>query len=120
MSGVYEANTQALRASIARMKRLPELARKLGEDFDSNERHYTEWPGWTDDFAEKVRPVYDRNNEYCMGTSRTLFEALDGLVSATLSNLEGIEKNAADSTERIREHQRRTEEAIDGDTGGRR
>ncbi|MFE6281201.1 hypothetical protein [Streptomyces sp. NPDC057877] len=118
MSGVYEANPDALRASVERMKRLPVMARALGEDFTNRERVYTEWPGWTDDYAHQVRPVYQSNNEYCLGTSRTLFEALDGLVAATLAALENIEQTRTDSTERIREHQRRTEGAV-GDGGGR-
>lgn len=120
MSGVYEANPEALRLSIERMKLLPKMARQLGQDFTNGERHYSEWPGWTDEFALEVRPVYESNNEYCLGTSSTLFEALDGLVSATLANLENIEQTRTDSTERIREHQRRTEEAVEGDTGGGR
>ncbi|MDH2393681.1 hypothetical protein QCN29_33960 [Streptomyces sp. HNM0663] len=119
MSGVYEAYPDALRSSIERMRRLPELARKLGEDFTGQERSYVEWPGWTDDFAHEVRPVYESNNEYCLGISSTLFQALDGLVSATLANLENIEQTRTDSTERIREHRLRTEEAVEGDTGGR-
>ncbi|MET9442316.1 hypothetical protein [Streptomyces sp. NPDC006610] len=119
MSGVYEANPEALRSSIERMKRLPELARKLGEQFTNQERAYTEWPGWTDDYAHQVRPVYERNNQYCLGTSTTLYDALYGLVSATIANLENIEKTRTDSTDRIREHQRRTEDAVGGDHGGR-
>lgn len=118
MSGVYEADPAGLRSSIERMRALPVLARKLGEDFTNYERSFTEWPGWTDDFAHQVRPVYNSNNEYCLGVSTTLFEALDGLVSATLACLENIEETRIDSQERIREHQLRTEEAV-GDGGGR-
>jgi hypothetical protein len=117
MSDAYEANPAALRNSIERMKQLPLMARQLGQDFLSQERTYTEWPGWTDDFAREVRPVYERNNAYCLDTSNSLFEALDGLVSATLANLANIERTQSDSSERIREHRRRTEEALGDETG---
>ncbi|WP_320774397.1 hypothetical protein [Streptomyces sp. CRN 30] len=123
MSGVYESNTDNLRRSIEHMKTLPVMARKLGEDFTRQERYFTPWPGWTDDYAEKARPQYEENNAYCLDISATLYEALDNLVGATLAALENIESTRTDSTERIREHSRRTEEATgdgNGDTGGGR
>lgn len=117
MSGVYEANPEALRRAVERMRRLPELAGALGRSFTVDERNYTAWPGWTDDYALQVRPVYERNNEYCLGTGRVLHEALDGLVQATLSNLANIERTRSDSTERIAEHQRRTRDSVFDDPG---
>ncbi|WP_327167290.1 hypothetical protein [Streptomyces subrutilus] len=121
MSGVYEADPQALRRAVERMRRLPELAQGLGRNFISDERNYTPWPGWTDDFAGQVRPVYERNNEYCLNTGEVLYEALDGLVRATLANLSSIERTQSDSSERIADHRRRTPESVfdDQGTGGR-
>ncbi|GGZ00879.1 hypothetical protein [Streptomyces poonensis] len=108
MSGVYEADTAGLRRSIDGMKRLPEMAKGLEEKFRRQENDYTEWPGWTDDFALEVRPRYDDNNRSCTEFSTALFTALDGLVSATLANLDNIEGTRADGTDMISEHARRT------------
>ncbi|NBM15783.1 hypothetical protein [Streptomyces sp. GC420] len=117
MSGTYEADTAGLRRSIENMKRLPELARQLGADFRRQENDYTEWPGWTDDFARQVRPKYDENNRYCTEFAGSLFSALDGLVSATLANLDNIEGTRNDGTEMIRQHSRKTD-AVLGDSDG--
>ncbi|MEU6061928.1 hypothetical protein [Streptomyces sp. NPDC047097] len=120
MSGVFEAYPAELRTAIERMRNLPRMAYALGRDFRSDEQTYTAWPGWTDDYAQQNRPVYERNNEFCTGSSEKLFEALDGLVQATLANLNSIERTQSDSEERIAEHRRRTPESIfdDGETGG--
>ncbi|MFE6777590.1 hypothetical protein [Streptomyces sp. NPDC057702] len=120
MSGVYEANPAALRRSIEGMKQLPVLARKLGTDFNENENDYTEWPGWTDDFAHEVRPRYEENNAYCVRITGALHQALDALVSATLANLHNIEGTQSDTLERIQSHQRRTDDAVGGTGGGKR
>ncbi|MER5778836.1 hypothetical protein ABT144_32045 [Streptomyces sp. NPDC002039] len=121
MSGVYEASPEALRRAVERMRRLPELAEGLSRSFTADERNYTPWPGWTDDYALQVRPVYERNNEFCLGTGRVLYEALDGLVQATLANLDNIERTRSYSTEQIAEHRRRTPDTVfdDPGTGGR-
>jgi hypothetical protein len=110
--GVYEADPAGLRRSIEGMKRLPEMAKKLGTDFRQEENSYTEWPGWTDDFARSARPQYDDNNEYCLRISTALHSALDALVSATLANLDNIEGTQSDATERIDEHKRKTDTAL--------
>ncbi|MDX3850294.1 hypothetical protein [Streptomyces sp. AK02-01A] len=117
MSGVYEANPGGLRRSIDGMKRLPEMAKSLGEDFRRAENTYTEWPGWTDDFARQVRPKYNDNNEYCLRIGTALFGALDALVSATLANLENIEGTQSDATEQIRDHQQKTDTVLSGVDG---
>lgn len=101
MSGAYEANPAGLRRSIEEMKRLPALAKKMGEDFRLQENDYTQWPGWTDDFARQVRPQYQKNNEYCTEVAQSLYMALDALVSATLTSLENIEGTRTDATEKI-------------------
>ncbi|MEV8226002.1 hypothetical protein AB0P41_07985 [Streptomyces sp. NPDC079167] len=117
MSGLYEADPGGLRRSIEEMKNLPALAKKMGEDFRRQENDYTEWPGWTDDFARDVRPKYEENNRYCTDITQGLYEALDALVSATLTNLENIEGTRTDTTEQIQAHQRKTNEALGGDGG---
>ncbi|MEK8143250.1 hypothetical protein NKH18_17330 [Streptomyces sp. M10(2022)] len=117
MSGAYQADTGALRQSIEEMKRLPGLAKQMGEDFRSQEKNYTEWPGWTDDFALEVRPRYEENNRYCTDISTALYEVLDALVSATLTNLESIEGTRTDASEQVRAHQAETDEAVFGDGG---
>ncbi|WP_405389898.1 hypothetical protein OG596_19615 [Streptomyces sp. NBC_01102] len=120
MSGAYEADPTGLRRSIEEMKRLPGLAKRMGEDFRREENDYTEWPGWTDDFARGVRPQYEENNRYCTDISQSLYEALDALVSATLTNLENIEGTRTDATEKIREHRTKSDEAVFGDGQGKR
>ncbi|GAB3962870.1 hypothetical protein [Streptomyces sparsus] len=117
MSGLYEADPGGLRRSIEEMKNLPALAKQMGEDFRRQENDYTEWPGWTDDFAHQVRPKYEENNRYCTDIAQGLYEALDALVSATLTNLENIEGTRSDTTEQIQAHQRRTDEALQDDGG---
>ncbi|WP_299531701.1 hypothetical protein [uncultured Streptomyces sp.] len=120
MSGTYEADTAGLRRSIENMKRLPEMAKKLGADFRRHENDYTEWPGWTDDFALEVRPRYDDNNRFSTGFAAALYNALDGLVGATLANLENIEGTRADGTDMIREHAHKTDEILGGSGGSGR
>ncbi|MCX5411563.1 hypothetical protein [Streptomyces sp. NBC_00059] len=117
MSGVYEADPGGLRRSIEEMKSLPALAKRMGQDFRRQENDYTDWPGWTDDFAREVRPKYEENNAYCTDIAHGLYEALDVLVSATLTNLENIEGTRTDATEQIAAHRRKTDEALHGDGG---
>lgn len=121
MSGEYAADPSSLRQIIGEMKRLPEMAKKMRDDFRSHENDFTDWPGWTDDFARETRPKYEENNEHCVSYAMALYEALDGLVAATLTNLENIEGTRTDATDRIRAHQAKTDEALGGDEGqGRR
>ncbi|MGW2209725.1 hypothetical protein [Streptomyces sp. NPDC001781] len=117
MSAVYEADPSGLRRSIEEMKSLPALARRMVQDFRHHESAYTPWPGWTDDFARQVRPQYQRNNTYCADIVQELYEALDALVSATLTNLENIESTRSDATDRIEAHGRRVHERPEA-TGG--
>jgi hypothetical protein len=114
MSGVYEADPAGLRRGIEGMKQLPAMAKKLGTDFRQEENAYTEWPGWTDDYARSARPQYDDSNEYCLRISTALYGALDALVSATLANLDNIEGTQSDAEDRIQEHKVKTDEALSG------
>ncbi|MFF2525172.1 hypothetical protein [Streptomyces liangshanensis] len=117
MSGVFEADPAALRRGIEGMRALPLMARQLGADFRAEENTYTEWPGWTDDFARSVRPRYNDNNEYCLRIGTALHDALDALVAATLMNLESIEGARNDAVERIEDHRRRTADPGPGSGG---
>ncbi|MFD4030435.1 hypothetical protein ACFWVP_07815 [Streptomyces sp. NPDC058637] len=120
MSGAYEANTTNLRRSIEEMKLLPSLAKRMSEEFRHEENDYSGWAGWTDDFARGVRPKYEANNRYCTDIAQSLYEALDALVSATLTNLENMESTRTDAADKIRAHQARNEEAAVGDGQGKR
>ncbi|MEK8145854.1 hypothetical protein NKH18_45340 [Streptomyces sp. M10(2022)] len=64
-------------------------------------KNYTDWPGWTDDFAEKTRPVYEKNNASCQEIAGALSEALVSLVTATLGNLQNIEGTQSYAQEQV-------------------
>ncbi|PJE98305.1 hypothetical protein CUT44_07820 [Streptomyces carminius] len=121
MSTAFSADTIGLRHSVEEMRRLPGMARTLVTDFLDREGRYTEWPGWTDDYALKVRPAYERDNQRCVDFGDALHDALDALVSATLANLDAIEKARNDSLDTIADHSWRTAGASgdDGESGRR-
>ncbi|MDX3853055.1 hypothetical protein [Streptomyces sp. AK02-01A] len=115
--GTYEASPAALRRAITSMEALPEIAERIRQRFIRRERDFTEWPGWTDDFAYQARPGYEENNQYCMEVADGLREALKGLVDATHANLKEIEDTQQSSTERIESFRRKTETGPGGVPG---
>ncbi|MBB5939699.1 hypothetical protein [Streptomyces zagrosensis] len=120
MSGSYEAHPAALRRFTEDMKQLPAQAKQLGKDFQEDQYHYVEWPGWTDDFAHTARPAYNKNNEFCVQITGALYQAFDAAVSATLMNLGDIEGTEGDMRDRIDAHRRRTTDGPDDPDGGKR
>lgn len=121
MSVAFEADTVGLRRSAEEMQRLPDMARRLVTEFLDRESQYTDWPGWTDDYALEVRPAYERDNQRCVNFVTALHDALDNLVSATLANLNTIERVRDDAHDMIAEHWWRTAGTFgDGGESGRR
>ncbi|MFF2525176.1 hypothetical protein [Streptomyces liangshanensis] len=106
--GTFEASPAAIRRAIQSMEALPALAKSMRERFVTRERDFTDWPGWTDDYARQTRPGYEENNQYCLDVADGLALALTGLVDATRANLQEIEDTQRQSTESIEEFRRKT------------
>jgi hypothetical protein len=83
------------------MEALSAMALRMRDDFVADEQNYTDWPGWTDDFAEKTRPVYRKNNDSCLEIAGALSKAVTGLVTATLGNLQNIEGTQSYAQEQV-------------------
>ncbi|MEU3183529.1 hypothetical protein ABZ707_04845 [Streptomyces sp. NPDC006923] len=115
--GTYEASPAALRRAIASMEALPEIAERMRQRFLARERDFTEWPGWTDDFAHQARPGYEENNRYCLEVADGLEQALNGLVVATQANLKEIEDTQQDSTDKIESFRRTSDTGFGGGPG---
>lgn len=99
MSGTYEANPAGLQQSGEEIGGLPAHARKIGDDFISDQANYRGMNGYSDEFYSQTQPRYEANNESCLAAIRALGDAFLGLESAVLGNrrhIVGTQQGAGD------------------------
>jgi hypothetical protein len=115
MSGRYEANPAGLRQSGDEVGGLPAQARKIGDDFISDQANYRGLNGYSDEFYSQTQPRYEANNESCLAAIRALGDAFVGLESAIFGNHRNIVNTQQGANDLI--HQQSSK--LDGQGGGK-
>ena len=114
MSGKYEANPPGLYQSGDEVGVLPALARKIADDFISDQYNYRGMNGYEDEFHNQTQPRYEANNESCLGAIRALGDAFEGLESALFGNHRNIVGTQQGANDLIQQQSSK----LDGGEGG--
>ncbi|MDX3452974.1 hypothetical protein PV396_13605 [Streptomyces sp. ME02-8801-2C] len=116
MSGTYEANPAGLQTSSGNAGGLSAHARKIGDDFLTDQSNYRGLNGYSDDFHDETQPRYEANNDSILSAVRAFEGVFVGLESAISGNRRNILSTQEGANDLI--HQQSSK--LDGLEGGER
>ncbi|GAA2914636.1 hypothetical protein [Streptomyces mexicanus] len=117
MSERYYGDPRRIQAGTEQLRQIADLARSITSDFLDEISATVDWPGTSDDFAQKVRPKEQQERQTAKDTCTAIRDAIVGITEGTLQNLDSMTRVRDQALEAIGKQTNQVESA--GDHGRR-